>query len=62
MYIEPLAVAFAAQHITDLVSLTKYLDPWVHELMDVEACESNRCTSHSMIASSSSTDSKDGST
>jgi hypothetical protein len=29
--------------------------------MDVEACESNRSTSHSMTTSSSTTDSKDGS-
>jgi hypothetical protein len=31
-------------------------------LMDVEACESDRSTSHSMTASSSTTDSEDGST
>jgi hypothetical protein len=41
MYAERLVVAFATQHITDHVSRTKYLDPQVHELMDVEACESN---------------------
>jgi hypothetical protein len=46
VYAEPLAVAFAAQYITDPVPRTKYLDPQVHELMDVEACESNRSTSH----------------
>jgi hypothetical protein len=34
----------------------------VYELMDVEACESDRSTSQSMIASSSTTDSEDGST
>jgi hypothetical protein len=62
VYIEPLAVAFAAQHIADPVSQTKHLDPRVHELMDVEACESDRSTSHSMTASSSTTDSEDGST
>jgi hypothetical protein len=61
-YVEPLAIAFAAQHITDHVSRTKHLDPRVHELMDVEACESDRSTSHSMTASSSTTDSEDGST
>jgi hypothetical protein len=61
VYIEPLAVAFATQHIADPVSQTKHLDPRVHELMDVEACESNRSTSHSMTASSSTTDSEDGS-
>jgi hypothetical protein len=62
MYVEPLAVVFAAQHIANHVPPTKYLDPRVHELMDVEACESDRSTSHSMIASSSTTDSEDGST
>jgi hypothetical protein len=62
MYVEPLAIAFAAQHITEPVPRTKHLDPRVHELMDVEACESDRSTSHSMIASSSTTDSEDGST
>jgi hypothetical protein len=62
VYVELLAVAFAAQHIADLVARTKHLDPRVHELMDVEACESNRSTSHSMTASSSTTDSEDGST
>jgi hypothetical protein len=62
VYVEPLAIAFAAQHITDHVSRTKHLDPRVHELMDVEACESDRSTSHSMTASSSTTDSEDGST
>jgi hypothetical protein len=62
VYVEPLAVAFAAQHITDPISQTKHLDPRVHELMDVEACESDRSTSHSMTASSSTTDSEDGST
>jgi hypothetical protein len=61
-YVEPLAVAFAAQYIADPVSKTKHLDPRVHELMDVEACESDRSTSHSMTASSSTTDSEDGST
>jgi hypothetical protein len=60
VYAELLAVAFAAQHIVDPVSQTKYLDPRVHELMDVEACESDRSTSHSMIASSSTIDSRDG--
>jgi hypothetical protein len=59
---KPLVVAFAAQHIADPVSQTKHLDPRVHELMDVEACESDRSTSHSMTASSSTTDSEDGST
>jgi hypothetical protein len=62
VYVEPLAVAFAAQYITDLISRTKHLDPWVHELMDVEACESDRSTSHSMTASSNTTNSEDGST
>jgi hypothetical protein len=62
VYAEPLVVAFAAQHITDPVPRTKYLDPQVHELMDVEACESDRSTSHSMTASSSTIDSEDGST
>jgi hypothetical protein len=62
VYVEPLIVAFAAQHIADLVSRTKHLDPRVHELMDVEAYESDRSTSHSMTASSSTTDSEDGST
>jgi hypothetical protein len=62
VYVEPLVVAFAAQHITNLVSWTKYLDPRVYELMDVEACESDRSTSHSMTASSSTTDCEDGST
>jgi hypothetical protein len=62
VYVEPLAVAFATQHIADPISRTKHLDPRVHELMDVEACESDRSTSHSMIASSSTTDSEDGST
>jgi hypothetical protein len=46
VYAEPLAVAFAAEHITDPLALTKYLDPRVHELMDVEAYESNRSTSN----------------
>ena len=32
-----------------------------HELMDIEACKSDRSTSHSMTASSSTTDSEDGS-
>jgi hypothetical protein len=27
VYVEPLAVAFAAQHIADLVPRTKHLDP-----------------------------------
>jgi hypothetical protein len=62
VYSEPLAVVFAAQHIVDPIPQTKYLDPRVHELMDVEAYESDRSTSHSMIASSSTTDSGDGST
>jgi hypothetical protein len=63
VYVEPLAIAFAAQHIADLVSRTKHLDPRVHELMDVEACESDRSTSHSMTTSSSTIDSaQDGST
>jgi hypothetical protein len=62
VYVEPLALAFAAQHTTDPVPRTKYLDPRVHELMDVEAYESDRSTSHSMITSSSTTDSEDGST
>jgi hypothetical protein len=62
VYAEPPVVAFIAQHITDPKSRTKYLDPRVHELMDVEACESDRSTSHSMTASFSTTDSKDGST
>jgi hypothetical protein len=31
---EPLAIAYVAQHITDPVSQTKFLDPRVHELMD----------------------------
>jgi hypothetical protein len=62
MYVEPLALAFAAQHIADPIPRTKYLDPRVHELMDVEACESDRSTSHSMTTSSSTTDSEDGST
>jgi hypothetical protein len=57
VYTEPLAIAFA-----DPVSQPKYLDPQVHELMDVEACESDRSTSHSMTTSSSTTDSEDGST
>jgi hypothetical protein len=60
VYIEPLAVAFAAQHIVDLVPRTKHLDPRVHELMDVEACESDRSISHFMTTSSSTTDSEDG--
>jgi hypothetical protein len=62
LYAEPLAVAFAAQHITNPVPRTKYLDPRVHELMDVEACDFDRSTSHSMTTSSSTTDSEDGST
>jgi hypothetical protein len=62
IYVEILALAFATQHITNPVPRTKYLDPRVHELMDVEACESDRSTSHSMTISSSSTDSEDGST
>jgi hypothetical protein len=61
-YVEPLAVAFATQHIADPVSKTKHIDPRVHELMDVEACESDRSSSHSMTASSRTTDSEDGST
>jgi hypothetical protein len=62
VYVEPLAGAFATQHIADPVPQTKHLDPWVHELMDVEACESDRSTSHSMTASFSTTESEDGST
>jgi hypothetical protein len=62
VYAEPLAVAFAAQHIANPEPRTKYLDPRVHELMDAEACESDRSTSHSMTASSSTTNSEDGST
>jgi hypothetical protein len=62
VYAEPLAIAFAAQHIANPVARTMYLDPRVHELMDVEACESDRSTSHSLTASSSTTDSEDGST
>jgi hypothetical protein len=62
VYVEPLAVAFAAQHIADPVPQTKHLDPRVDELMDVEAYESDKSTSHSMTASSSTIDSKDGST
>jgi hypothetical protein len=62
VYVEPLAVAFAAQHIPNPLSRTKHLDPRVHELMDIEACESDRSTSHSMTASSSTTDYEDGST
>jgi hypothetical protein len=62
VYVEPLAIAFATQHIADLVSRTKHSDPRVHELIDVEACESNRSTSHSMTASSSTTDFEDAST
>jgi hypothetical protein len=62
VYVEPLAIAFVAQHIADPVPRTKHLDPRVHELMDVEVCESDRSTSHSMTTSSSTTDSEDGST
>jgi hypothetical protein len=62
VYVELLAVAFAAQHIADPVPRTKYLDPQVHELMDVEAYKSDRSTSHSMTTSSSTIDSEDGST
>jgi hypothetical protein len=62
VYVEPLAVAFAAQHIADLVPPNQAFRSSVHELMDVEACESHRSTSHSMTASSSTTDSEDGST
>ena len=58
MYVEPLA----AQNIIDLISRTKHLDPRVQELMDVEACEFDRSTSHSMTTSSSTTDFEDGST
>ena len=61
VYAELLGVAFIALHIADLVSRTKYLDPRVHELMDVEACEFDRSTSHSITTSSSTTNSKDGS-
>jgi hypothetical protein len=59
--VEPLAIAFVAQHITDHVPQTKCLDPQVHELMDVEASDSNKSTSHSITISSSSTDFEDGS-
>jgi hypothetical protein len=62
VYVEPLTIAFVAEHIVHPVSRTKHLDPRVHELMDVEACESDRSTSHSMTASSSTIDSEDGST
>jgi hypothetical protein len=62
MYAEPLTIAFATQHIADPVPRTKFLDPRVHELMDVEAYELDRSTSHSMTSSSNTTDSKDGST
>jgi hypothetical protein len=62
VYVEPLAVAFATQHIADPISRTKHLDPRVHELMDVEACEFDSSTSHSMTASSSTIDFEDGST
>jgi predicted Co/Zn/Cd cation transporter (cation efflux family) len=62
VYVEPLVVAFVAQHIVDPVPQTKYLDPRVHELMDVEACEFDRSISHSMTTSSSTTDSEDEST
>jgi hypothetical protein len=62
VYAELLAVAFAAQHIANLVFQTKYLDPQVHELMDVEACESNRSTSYFMTTYSSTTNSEDRST
>jgi hypothetical protein len=62
VYAEPLVVAFAAQHIADPVPQTKYLYPQVHELMGVEACESDRSTSHSLTASSNTTDFEDGST
>ena len=41
VYVELLTIAFATQHIVDPIFQTKYLDPQVHELMDVEACESN---------------------
>jgi hypothetical protein len=61
VYGEPLVLALAAQYIADLEPRTKYLDPRVHELMDVEAYEIVRSTSHSMTASSSPTDSEDGS-
>jgi hypothetical protein len=53
---------YGAQHIIDPIPRTKYLDPRVHELMDVEACEFDRSTSHSMTTSSSTTNSEDGST
>jgi hypothetical protein len=62
MYAEPLARTFAAQHITDLVPRIKFLDLQVHALMDVKAIESHRTTSHSMTASSYTTNSKDAST
>jgi hypothetical protein len=61
VYAKPLDLAFAAQHIADPIPLTKYLDPGVHELMDVEACESDRSTSHSITTSSSTIDFEDGS-
>jgi hypothetical protein len=62
MYAESLALAFAAQHIADPVPQTKYLDPRVHELMDDEACEFDRSTSHSMTTLFSTTNYEDGST
>jgi hypothetical protein len=61
VYVQPLGIAFIAQHIADLVPRTKFLDPWIHELMDVETSES-KYTFHSMTASSSTIDSEDGST
>jgi hypothetical protein len=61
VYAELLAIAFVAQHIADPVSRTKYLDPRVHELMDVEACEFDRSTSHFVTTSSSTTNYEDGS-
>ena len=62
MYVEPLTIAFATHYIADPVSQTKFLDLQVQKLMDVEACKLDRSTSHSMTTSSSTTDSKDGST
>jgi hypothetical protein len=59
VYAEPLAVVFVAQHIVDPIPRTKYLDLQVH---DVEACESDRSTSHFMTTSSSTTNAEDGST
>jgi hypothetical protein len=62
VYVEPLAIAYATQHIADPISQTKFLDPRILQLMDVEANESDRSTSHSMTAPSTTTDYEDGST